>query len=160
MNDHAPEGIPTPRPSFQRRKGTTIPRIKDLGPRHRAKKGCSRDAARQNLCPHPRRTEGTANLHRRTPEEGIHRTLEEPLCSAVLLHQKEGWETQTSSGLPTTERVHHPKPLPTTPHTRAHQSSTRRSAILKVRRTLGIQQHTHQNRRPMESGIHHQRRTI
>ena len=102
----------------------------------------------------------TANLHRRTPEEGIHRALEEPLCSTILLHQKERWETQTGSGLPTTERAHHPKPLPATPHTRTHQSGARRSTILEVRCTLGIQQHTHQNRRPMEGSIHHQRRTI
>jgi hypothetical protein len=54
-----------------------------------------------------------------------------------------------------TERTHHPKPLPATPHTRTHQSSTRRSAILEVQRAMGVQQHTHQNGGPMEGSVYH-----
>jgi hypothetical protein len=34
-----------------------------------------------------------------------HMTFMEPLCSKLLLHEEEGWETQTGTGLSTTKQM-------------------------------------------------------
>jgi hypothetical protein len=43
-------------------------------------------------------------------------TFMEPLHGEFLLHQEEGWETMTSTGLSTSEQVDKEKPQCVTPH--------------------------------------------
>jgi hypothetical protein len=37
-------------------------------------------------------------------------TIMEPLCGKLLLHQKEGWQTTTSTGLSTSKQMDQEKP--------------------------------------------------
>ena len=127
---HTTHRIPTTRPSLQRGESATLPRIESMGSRDRAKSRRPSDTTWGDICSHPRRKESTANLHRGTPQKRVHHALEEPLCSPLLLHQKERRETETSTRLSTPKRTHTPEPLPTTPHPRTYQQSAKCSTIL------------------------------
>jgi hypothetical protein len=143
------------RPSVQRRKSPTLPRTKNLGSHDRTQERRPSDTTRKNLCPHPRRKEGPQKVHQRTPQEGVHSTLKKPLHHPLLLHQKERWQTSTRPRLPMPQQTHHMQLLPTTTYPRAHSLSPRRCLVLKIRRTMGIQQHPHQETGPMEGSVHH-----
>jgi hypothetical protein len=47
-------------------------------------------------------------------------TLEEPLHGVLLLHQKEGQETLTRTGLQTHQQMDHSQPLPPPTHPTTH----------------------------------------
>ena len=61
----------------------------------------------------------------RAPQKGIHSPLQEPLCSTLFLHQKEGWETVTCTRLQEGKQMDGKKPLPPPPHPGTHQPSKR-----------------------------------
>ena len=52
------------------------------------------------------------------------------------------------------------KLIPVTPYPRAHQSSQRSNTVLKIRRAMGLQQRSNQERGRVEGGIHHKPRII
>ncbi len=64
---------------------------------------------------------------------------------ALLLHQKEGWQTATSPGLSQTQRDDNQEPLPTSPHLRANGQIARRQVLFQTRRLMGLQQCMHQD---------------
>jgi len=47
--------------------------------------------------------------------------IKKPICSTLLLYQKEEQKATSGIGLPTSERLDHQKPLSSTPYTPTHQ---------------------------------------
>ena len=94
-----------------------------MGPCYRTKKGRPQHTPREDILPHPVRTESTAGVHQGTPAERVHPPLEKSIRRPILLHQKERRETPPRPGLPSDKRMDHKKSLSTTPHPGAHQPS-------------------------------------
>ena len=73
------------------------------------------DATREDILPHPTRTESPGRLYQGPYEERIYSPIQEPICVAILLHQKEGRQIMPSARLPTSKRMDHPQSLPMIP---------------------------------------------
>ena len=62
------------------------------------------------------RTESAPRIHQGTRTEGLHTSIQKPLCRPLLLHQKERRTTTPSPGLQTIERMDHTQSIPSPPH--------------------------------------------
>jgi hypothetical protein len=135
-----------------------IPTTTRMGPRHRTKTRPPREHARESVRPNPTRTGSTRNIPPRTPRQGIHYRVQKPVCSPILLHQKEGQKAPTSAGLPEAQQMDLPKCHTTPTHSQTHRKSPRSQPVHQVQHLLGIQQHTNMQWRPMEGIIHYKPR--
>jgi hypothetical protein len=97
-----PERVPPTLIRVQRSRIKAIPATTRMGSRNRAKTRPPRTHAREGIRPDPTRTRGTRNVPPRTPRQGIHHQVQEPIRGPILLCQKEGRETPTRTGLPKT----------------------------------------------------------
>jgi hypothetical protein len=131
-----------------------------MGPCHRTKTRPPREHAREGVRPNPTRTGSTRNTPPRAPRQGIHYRIQKPVCSPILLRQKEGRETPTSTGLPEAQQMDPPKRHATPTHSRTHRKSPRSQPVHQIRHPLGIQQHTDTRWRPMEGSIYHEPRPL
>jgi hypothetical protein len=138
----------------------TIPTATRVGPRHRTKTRPPRKHARKGVCPNSARIGSTRNIPPRAPRQRIHHRVQEPIRSAILLHQKERRETPTGARLPKAQRMDPSKRHTTPTHPRTHCKSPRSQPVYQVRHSLGIQQYTNMRQRPMEGGIHHEPRPL
>ncbi len=68
----------------------------------------------QNISHGERRRRLATRIYQGTVGERVHSTVQVSIRVTILFHQKEGWKTTTSTGLPTTQLSHHEKPVPPT----------------------------------------------
>ena len=97
--------------SIQRRSVTRISSHSDMGPCNRTKARSSYNSAREDLPSFTNRVERVREIRPRTHEERNHSTVEEPLCSVLLLYQKERRKTPASTGLSTHQCLDHQKSI-------------------------------------------------
>ena len=74
-----------------------------MGPCYRTTSGSSQYPTRTPLTSHPRRNHRSEEVRGGTPATEYHSTIMEPLRSQLFLCQKEGRQTSSCTGLPTTE---------------------------------------------------------
>ena len=123
-----------------------IPRTASLGPRHRAKERRPGNHPWKSIHINPERTVSPAGVSDRTLEEGVYPPLKESLRIPILLYQKKGWETTTSSRLQESQRMDHLQPLPLATDSGVNQPCKGLGTLLQVQCTLGVQQRAHQRR--------------
>ncbi len=90
--------------------------VLNMGPRHRPQTRGPTDTYKQNHPTLPDRTARTVPIPERTHQTRNNTTFEKPICSLILLYQKEKQEALTSPRLPPHKLVDNQKPLPATPH--------------------------------------------
>src|SRR6266850_7422829 len=99
-------------------------------------------------------------IHQRTSRQRHHPTVQIPIHSVILLHQKERWQTTTRPRLSPDQQLDDKEQIPTPTHSTTCRLSQRMLALHKVRHPLGLQQRPYQRGRRMESSLHDQQRLI
>ena len=90
----------------------------------------------------------------------MNHTLKIPPGLPLLLCTKEGQNSMSMSGLLLPELPHHPKCLSTLPYPWTHWWYEGIHPVHQVWHLLGIQQHLHPRRGPVESCLHHSHGTV
>jgi hypothetical protein len=84
-----------------------IPAVPSMGPCNRAQTRRTGRTPRQTYPVITSRTRGTPKIRKRAHGKRDNSTIEKPVQSSVLLHQKEGQKTSTSTGLLTRQPMDH-----------------------------------------------------
>src|SRR5712672_726840 len=92
-----------------------------MGPRDQTQTRRTIHSPRKNLRIVTVGTTRTGQIRQRTPGQGIHPSLEEPLRRTILLYQKERRKATPGARLSTPERVDNSQSLPATPHPTINQ---------------------------------------
>ena len=131
-----------------------------MGPRYRATPRGTRYAPRTTPSTNPSGDRGSTKIRRRTPQTQYYPTILEPLCSKLLLREKEGWQVTSCSRLQTTKQMDEKEQECITINPICRRPTGRMYTLHQIRYTLGIQQHSYQTGRRMESCIPDARRII
>src|SRR6266852_6695772 len=135
--------IPKTPQGIQRRKIPTTPITHNMGSRNRTIAWGTSNPPGSTPPPKPKRTRRDAEVCRRTSEERNHSRIVEPLCSKLLLHQKERWKAATSPRLQTHQQMDEEKQKRLPTHPTDDRSTQWMQIIHQVQRPLGIQQYLH-----------------
>ena len=114
----------------------------------------------EDLPAHLHGTTWTWQVHRGEPREGIHSKVQISVGFTFLFRHKERWKSKASPRLPGLKRRNHQERIPTTPYKRYHRSFTRCQHLHQTWCASRIQQCSHQERRWVESSVHHPQWTI
>src|SRR5712675_524558 len=127
--EHYPPGLSTSCVSLFRRSSAMLPRAAHLGSRNQLKIRSPQHASRKNLLAHSPRTRRTKEIRHRAYSKRLHSSFQKPLRRPLLLHQEEGWKTQTRPRLPTPEPVDGLKYVPTPANSPTHKQSSCQGSV-------------------------------
>ena len=147
-------------PGLQWGSSQTVPRASYMGPHHWTEAGSPILHTQEGVSTHTRQAKGTAWVCPRATSERIHLPIKKPLCSTILLHQKERWQATPGIRLQMAQQVDDPQLLSHPINLRANSQSTRSKTFHQCQPSTRIQQCLHQKGRWMESYIYHQSWTI
>ena len=120
-----PAGISLPPQSLFRKSHSTPTTRLPMESCHWIKARCTSLHQRKNIPSHPIRKRSSKEARWWTVGQRVHMPLKESIWSALLLHQKEEWRTQTNLWLLRTQQVDRQESLPPTTHIRAHLPTLR-----------------------------------
>ena len=121
--------LSTPCASLFRGSSAALPRTAHLGSRNRLKTGSPQRTSRKDLLTHGPRTRRIKEIRHRAYPKRLHSPLQKPLRRSLLLHQEEGWKTQTRPRLPTPEPMDSSKHIPAPTNSSTHKQSPRQSSV-------------------------------
>jgi len=111
--------------------------VKDLGPRHRVKRGVYAKK-REDIPTIERRKRGSTKICGRPTEKRIYPTLQVTPNITSTLCGKKGWHTEDGTGLSISKPVDSKKWIPFTPHRRHIGWSRKKEGVYEVGLKMGI----------------------
>ena len=127
-----------------------------VGPCNRPERGRALFNRLQDLSPVTKGKGGSTRLHQGKSAPEADSPIQVAVRQRLFLRTEKGWQTSASSRLSKLEQMDSAEQVPSPLDPRPHSQHRRKDAVHEIRRSMGIQQYSHQARRRMEGRLQDQ----